>query len=118
MRCVAKVSIVNLRMRRMRRNSGKSFAQVEPDLILSDFTLPGFDGAIALLIANSRRPEIPFIFVSGTIGEERAVEALKCGATDYVLKDRLLRLGAAVRRALREARERSERLEAEAALRL
>ncbi|MGH7972272.1 MAG: response regulator, partial [Limisphaerales bacterium] len=88
-----------------------------PDLILSDFTVPGFDGGIALLIANSVYPEVPFIFVSGTIGEERAVEALKSGATDYILKDHLQRLGAAVRRALREARERTERKKAEAALR-
>src|SRR5687768_7661420 len=61
-----------------------------PDLILSDFTLPGsFDGLAALELAQSRYPEIPFVFVSGTIGEARAVETLQRGAADYVLKDRM-----------------------------
>ena len=87
------------------------------DIILSDFTLPSFSGAQALVVARAMRPEIPFIFVSGTIGEDRAVEALKGGATDYVLKDSLDRLGPAVRRALREAQESSERLRAEEELR-
>ena len=87
------------------------------DLILSDFTLPTFSGATALELALAARPGVPFIFVSGTIGEERAVESLKRGATDYILKDRLDRLGPAVRRALREAQEHSERLRAEQLLR-
>ncbi len=56
-----------------------------PDLILSDFSLPGFDGMSALAIARAEAPAVPFIFLSGTIGEERAIEALKCGAIDYVL---------------------------------
>ena len=81
----------------------------EFDLILSDFTLPGYDGSSALAWAQEWRPNIPYLFVSGTIGEERAVESLKCGATDYVLKDHLEHLGPAVRRALREAGERAER---------
>lgn len=73
------------------------------DLILSDYTLNSFNGLAALDEARRLRPETPFIFVSGTIGEERAIEALKRGATDYVLKDRLSRLVPVARRALREA---------------
>jgi diguanylate cyclase (GGDEF)-like protein/PAS domain S-box-containing protein len=74
-----------------------------PQLILSDFSLPGFDGLSALAIARAEAPEVPFIFVSGTIGEERAIEALRCGAVDYVLKDNLRRLASAIRGALRQA---------------
>ncbi len=80
-----------------------------PDLILSDYTLPGFDGTDALQIARSRRPETPFIFVSGTIGEERAIQALKQGAVDYVLKSNRARLVPAIERALREADDRDAR---------
>src|SRR6266540_1481742 len=79
------------------------------DLIISDFTLPSFDGLSALAIAGRKSPETPFIFVSGTIGEDMAVEALKLGATDYVLKDRLSRLETAVQRAFREAERRAEK---------
>ncbi|MGH7143317.1 MAG: PAS domain-containing protein [Planctomycetota bacterium] len=86
------------------------------DLILSDYTIPGFDGITALRLAVEQRPEIPFIFISGSIGEDLAIEALKSGATDYVLKDRLTRLAPSVRRALREIEERDERREAEAVL--
>jgi diguanylate cyclase (GGDEF)-like protein len=81
-----------------------------PHLILSDFTLPGFDGLSALKLARDKRPEIPFIFVSGTIGEERAIEALKQGAADYVLKSNLARLGPSVAGAVREAEERTGRV--------
>ncbi len=88
-----------------------------PDLILADFSLPGFDGIEALSIAQQECPEVPFVFVSGAIGEERAIETLKAGATDYVLKQRLTRLEPAVRRALAEAEERSARRRAERALR-
>jgi PAS domain S-box len=84
-----------------------------PDLILSDFSLPGFDGLSALTQARSRFPDTPFIFLSGTIGEEIAVEALKNGATDYVLKDRSIRLIAAIERALAEVADRSRRREVE-----
>ncbi len=77
------------------------------DLILSDCRLPNFSGAQALDIAHALKPEVPFIFVSGTIGEETAIESLRNGATDYVLKDRLSRLAPAVRRALAEAEERT-----------
>jgi diguanylate cyclase (GGDEF)-like protein/PAS domain S-box-containing protein len=77
-----------------------------PDVILSDFTLPRFDGLRALRIAQAEAPDIPFIFVSGTLGEERAIEALKLGATDYVLKTNLARLGPVVLRALQECQDR------------
>lgn len=87
------------------------------DLILSDYTMPGFSGREALLLAHEKRPEIPFLFVSGTIGEDAAVEALKSGATDYVLKHRLMRLIPAIDRALREVEEHTERERAEEAMR-
>jgi PAS domain S-box-containing protein len=87
------------------------------DLILSDYTMPGFSGREALLIAHEKRPQIPFLFVSGTIGEDTAVEALKNGATDYVLKHRLMRLIPAIDRALREVEEHAERERAEEAMR-
>ena len=87
------------------------------DLILSDFSLPTFDGLSALTIAVREAPDIPFIFVSGTIGEERAIEALRRGAIDYVLKTNLKRLAPAVRRALHEAAQRIARRVAEERLR-
>jgi len=83
------------------------------DLIISDHSLPGFDGLEALRLARSLSPDIPFISVSGAFGEEAAVEIVKAGATDYVLKQRLFRLGSAVRRALTEADERVRRARAE-----
>src|SRR6267142_6250601 len=86
------------------------------DLILADYTLPSFDGLSALRIAQQHSPQVPFIFVSGTLGEDVAIEALKTGATDYVLKTRLARLAPAVTRALGEAREKAERKRAEALL--
>jgi len=87
------------------------------DLILADYTLPSFDGLSALRIARQQRPDIPFIFISGTLGEEVAIEALKIGASDYVLKSRLSRLVPSVQRALREAAEKAERRRSEEALR-
>ena len=91
--------------------------QFKFDLILSDFTLPSFSGTAALALATAAQPEVPFLFVSGTIGEERAVDALKSGAKDYVNKDHLGRLSGAIRRALREAEQIAERRRAEEALR-
>jgi signal transduction histidine kinase/CheY-like chemotaxis protein len=87
------------------------------DLILADYKLPSFDGLSALKLALDARPDLPFIFVSGMLGEEVAIEAVKIGATDYVVKSRLSRLVPSVQRALREARERTERKKAEEALR-
>nr|WP_257025559.1 sigma 54-interacting transcriptional regulator [Edaphobacter lichenicola] len=86
------------------------------DLILADYKLPSFDGLSALKLATSISPEVPFLFVSGTLGEEVAIEALKIGATDYVLKTRLSRLAPSVLRALREADGRTERKRTEKAL--
>lgn len=87
------------------------------DVILADFSLPSFDGLSALTIAQEKCPDVPFIFVSGAIGEEMAIETLRKGATDYVLKDRLPRLGPAVRRALSEVEERNRRRQATEELR-
>ena len=87
-----------------------------PDLILSDYNLPQFDGMTALGMARRIAPDVPFIFVSGSIGEERAVEALREGATDYIMKDRMQRLGRAVLRAMEDVTARAERLRADAAL--
>jgi signal transduction histidine kinase len=87
-----------------------------PDLILSDYALPGFDGLSALDIAQEICPAVPFVFLSGAIGEETAIDSLKRGATDYVLKHRLARLGPAVVRALEQAKERAERKRAQAEL--
>jgi two-component system cell cycle sensor histidine kinase/response regulator CckA len=89
----------------------------DPDLILSDFSMPGYNGLTALTFARQHRPDIPFIFLSGTIGEEHAVEALRQGAVDYVLKDRPARLVAAIRRALGEMHEHRRRRVAEQRLR-
>lgn len=87
------------------------------DLILADYSLPSFDGISALKIAQNTCPHIPFIFVSGSLGEELAIETLQHGATDYVLKQRLGRLVPSVQRALREVKERRERQQAEARMR-
>lgn len=92
----------------------KALREFTPDLILSDFSLPAsFDGLAALDIARTALPDVPYVFVSGTIGEDRAVEALKRGATDYVLKDRLNRLIPVIQRALEEVAERAARRRAE-----
>jgi signal transduction histidine kinase len=86
------------------------------DLILADYSIPGFDGMTALSLARQQAPDIPFLFVSATIGEELAIDAMHFGATDYVLKQRLGRLVPSVQRALRERDERRERKRAEEAL--
>lgn len=83
------------------------------DIILADFSLPDFDGLSAIALARQRIPHLPAIIVSGAIGEEAAIDALKAGATDYVLKTRLSRLGPAVKRAIQEAKEVFERKRAE-----
>ena len=83
------------------------------DLIISDYSLPRFDGLTALAMARERHPDKPVIVVSGTMGEEAAVESLKRGATDYVLKHQLARLPSAVKRAIAEAKEFALRRQAE-----
>lgn len=92
---------------------GEALGAFAPDLIVSDLAMPDFSGYRALQIARERVPRIPFMFVSGTMGEEAAVEALQGGATDYVLKHNLARLSSAVRRALAESKERNARDQAE-----
>ncbi|HEY8095120.1 MAG TPA: diguanylate cyclase, partial [Methylobacter sp.] len=89
------------------------FNQEIYDLVLLDFNLPDYDGMSALKYARRKRSETPIIIISGTIGEEGAVECLKAGANDYVLKQGLQRLGVAVRRALKEKAEYTARREAE-----
>jgi PAS domain S-box-containing protein len=81
----------------------------EIDLLLSDFSLPSFDGLSALQIAQDKKPDIPFIFISGHIGEERAIQALQKGAVDYVLKDKLDKLVPTIKRTLKESEEKRQR---------
>jgi PAS domain S-box-containing protein len=87
------------------------------DLILSDYSIPGFDGAAALFMAQEVCPDVPFVFCTGSVGEENATQLLKSGATDYVLKDRMARLPSAAQRALKEASERRQRFETEERMR-
>jgi len=98
-------------------NFRSALREFRPHIILSDFTLPAFDGLAALDIALRDSPDVPFIFLSGTIGEERAIEALRRGAVDYVLKTNPARLVPAVQRALREVSERRRRQFAEQRIR-
>src|SRR3989442_1684927 len=88
-----------------------------PDIVLSDHGLPGFDGSAALELVKQRSPTLPVILVTGSLNEEKAVEFMKAGAADYILKDHLTRLPEAIRRALRERVLREEREQAVAALR-
>src|SRR2546425_4473119 len=88
-----------------------------PDIILSDHGLPGFDGAAALELVKERFPTLPVILVTGSLNEEKAVEFMKAGAADYILKDHLTRLPEAIRRAMRERQLREEREQAIVALR-
>jgi signal transduction histidine kinase len=94
----------------------RALAEFRPDIVLSDLSMPGFSGHDALRVVRERAPDLPFIFVSGTIGEDVAVAALHEGANDYILKHSSARLPAAVDRALREARTEAERARAEAEL--
>ncbi|HEY4011976.1 MAG TPA: ATP-binding protein [Polyangiaceae bacterium] len=87
------------------------------DIVLSDWSMPRFSGLAALAIVKEKYPDLPFIILSGTIGEETAVEAMRAGAHDYVLKGNLARLGPAVARELRECKDRAARRQAEVALR-
>jgi DNA-binding NtrC family response regulator len=85
----------------------EQLAAFQPDVILSDYHLPGFSGKKALGIAQEQCPQIPFIIWSGVIGDEAAVELIKLGATDYVLKDRPARLPSAIERAIAQAEQRA-----------
>ena len=93
-----------------------ALARDRPDVILADYSLPGFDGISALELARSLRPDVPFLFVTGALKDDSAVETLRLGATDFIVKQRLSRLVPAIRRALRERDERLHREKAEAAL--
>jgi two-component system sensor histidine kinase UhpB len=95
----------------------KELTAFGPEMLLSDYSIPGFDGVAALELVRHRLPDVPFIFVSGTIGEERAIDLLRAGATDFVLKSNLARLPRAISRALCEKRDRSARARAERELR-
>lgn len=108
---------IDFTVRRVESEAGfrKALAEEKPQLILCDYNVPGFRGDAALPVARALDPERPVIFVSGTIGEDLAVELMRAGATDYVLKDRLERLPFAVRRALDEAEQRAARRNAEEA---
>ncbi|WEK06087.1 MAG: response regulator [Candidatus Devosia phytovorans] len=99
------------------REAFENLLETVPDVILADYSLPGFDGLMALALTNQRQPQIPFIFVSGVVGEEFATRALQEGAVDYVTKRNLRRLRGAVSRAVAEARERDRRQQVEAELR-
>lgn len=105
-------------LRRERCGGGfeRALREFSPRVILSDYRLPDYDGAQALERARQVCPEVPVILISGAVGEEKTVELLKGGATDFVLKDRLGRLGSAVRRALREVSEREALQRAQAEL--
>lgn len=94
----------------------RALDEFQPELILSDLSLPGYSGHEALALVRQRTPDTPFIFVSGTIGEETAIEALQQGAADYILKQNMARLAAAAERAVREAQAERERRQAEAEL--
>ncbi|MBN8727038.1 MAG: response regulator [Xanthomonadales bacterium] len=104
--------------RRVDTESGyvEALAAFAPGVVISDLAMPEFSGYRALELARERAPGLPFLFVSGAMGEEAAIDALRRGATDYVLKQNLARLPSAVRRALKEADERRAREQAEAEL--
>jgi two-component system cell cycle sensor histidine kinase/response regulator CckA len=94
----------------------RELEEFRPDLILSDYTLPRFDGMTALSLARERAPSIPFLIVTGSVNEETAVGCMKAGATDYLLKSNLARIGPAIQAALERGRANAQRTQAEAAL--
>src|SRR5579859_6676346 len=96
-----------------RANYEQTLRDFKPDLVLSDFVLPEFDGAAAFYLKKEIAPDIPFIIVSGTIGEENAVQLIKAGVTDYVLKDKLFTVVTKIGRALKESQELREKKEQE-----
>src|SRR6476620_8484808 len=90
----------------------RELEEFHPDLILSDYTLPRFDGMTALSLARERAPSIPFLIVTGSVNEETAVGCMKAGATDYLLKSNLARIGPAVTAALERERAHAEKIQA------
>jgi len=94
----------------------KTLQEHDWQIVISDYAMPGFSGLEALRILREHDKEMPFILVSGTVGEEIAVEAMRSGANDYIMKDNLTRLLPAIERELRDARERTDRRRAEEAL--
>jgi len=92
----------------------RALSDFSPDIIISDYDMPTFNGSDALSIVKELRPDLPFILYTGAMGEERAIEILTGGATDYVMKNRLSRLVPAVERALKETEEHRKRKAAEA----
>lgn len=94
-----------------------ALTEFTPDVILSDYSLPGFDGVSAFNIKQEICPDVPFIIVSGTIGEENAVELIKNGVTDYAIKDKLFTVIQKIKRAIKESNERNEKKIAEEKLR-
>ncbi len=92
-----------------RRSFKAALKEFEPDIILSDFSLPTFDGIDAFAIKQLTSPDVPFIIVSGTIGEERSIELIKNGVTDYALKGNLFSLAPKIVRALKDVKEQKEK---------
>ncbi len=96
----------------------RALERMEPDIILSDYSLPSFDGLSAYRIKQKKYPDIPFIIVSGTIGEENAVALIKEGVTDYALKDKLFTLSSKIARALDDTKKKKEKRIADETLRI
>jgi PAS domain S-box-containing protein len=94
----------------------RALEEFSPDLILSDYTLPRFDGMTALSLARERAPSVPFLIVTGSVNEETAVGCMKAGATDYLLKSNLARIGPAIEAALERSRAHAQKVRAESAL--
>ncbi len=105
--------IVSVKLVNNKNDYIKAIEEETFDLVFCDFKIPSFNGLEALSIARKKYPDIPVIFISGTIGEEQAVNLLKSGATDYILKDNTTRLPAAIKRALQEVEEKNKLREAE-----
>ncbi len=117
---VAGLELAGLSFRTQRVDTPEAYVAAldeGPDLVIADYSLPRYTALEALKVLLSRRDDVPFIVVTGSQGEERAVECMREGATDYLLKDRLARLGSSVQRALDERRLRREKREAELELR-
>jgi PAS domain S-box-containing protein len=104
---------IELKDVKSKSNFTEALNSFAPDIILADFSLPSFDGLEALELVRSHQQDIPFIFISGVMGEELAIEVLKSGATDYILKQKMGRLVPIVRRALLETKEKAKRIHAE-----